>query len=233
MPNFVSRVSARPARRPGAVWIAACTLVTGLAAAGSAGAAGVYAGIGLPGLVLGFALPVSGNVTVRTDFSTVGTLTGTRVESGISYAARLKADRIGAFVDWHPFSGSFRLTAGLTNNDFKAQLGAFGAGKVLSIGGSSYTLQANDRFDVDIAFPRATPYLGIGWGRRGDAKGLGFHADLGVSLGRPTVATRVSGSLASQPTIAADVAQEEAQLRDTVRRLRAVPQITVGADYRF
>lgn len=233
MPINVSRLSAQRGLRPRPGWLGACTLLAGLATGGSAGAAGVYAGIGLPGLVLGFALPVSDNVTLRTDFSTVGTLTGTRVQSGINYSARLKADRIGAFVDWHPFSGRFRLTAGMTSNDFKGQLGAFGAGRVLSIGNGTYTLQAADRFDVDIAFPRATPYLGIGWGRRSGATGLGLHADLGVSLGRPTVATRVTGPLASLPTIAADVAQEEAQLRDTVRRLRAVPQITVGADYRF
>lgn len=200
---------------------------------GAAHAAGVYAGLGVPGVVLGFALPVSSNVTVRTDFSTVGTRTATRIESGISYDARLKADRIGAFVDWFPFSGRFRLTAGMTSNDFKAQLGAFGAGKVVTIGSNSYALQATDRFDADIAFPRTTPYLGIGWGHRGAASGFGFHADIGVSIGRPTVVTRVSGNLALAPTIAADVAQEEAQLRDALRRIRAVPQITLGADYRF
>lgn len=211
----------------------ACALVAGLACAGATQAAGVYAGVGVPGVVLGFALPVSSNVTLRTDFATVGTRTATRVESGISYDARLKSDRIGAFVDWFPFSGRFRLTAGVTSNDMKAQLGAFGAGKVVSIGNNSYTLQATDRFDADIVFPRNTPYLGIGWGHRGGATGLGFHADIGVSIGRPAVTTRVSGNLALAPTIAADVQQEEAELRDKVRRLRAVPQITLGADYRF
>ena len=205
----------------------------GLAMTGAAGAAGVYTGVGLPGVVLGFALPVSDNLTLRTDFSSLGTRTSSRVESGIRYDARLSTDRIGAFVDWHAFSGRFRLTAGITSNDFRVQLGAFGAGRAITIGSNTYTLQASDRFDADIAFPRATPYLGIGWGHRGGSTGLGVHADIGVSLGRPTVATRVSGNLSVAPTIAADVAQEEAQLRDAVRRIRAVPQITLGADYKF
>ena len=104
---------------------------------------------------------------------------------------------------------------------------------MLTIGSNSYTLGATDRFDADIAFPRTTPYLGIGWGHRGGAAGLGLHADIGVSLGRPKVSTRVSGDLSQALTIAADVAQEEAQLRDSLRRIRAVPQITLGADYRF
>lgn len=233
MPHVVLPLAGPVGRRGLKGCLRACPVVVALALVGVAHAAGVYAGLGVPGVVLGFAVPVAQDVTLRTDFSTVGTRTANRVESGISYEARLKADRIGAFVDWFPFSGRFRLTAGVTSNDFKAQLGAFGAGKVVTIGSNSYTLQASDRFDADIGFPRTTPYLGIGWGHRGGAAGLGFHADIGVSIGRPTVSTRVSGNLALAPTIAADVAQEEAQLRDAVRRIRAVPQITLGADYRF
>ncbi len=233
MPTNNSLPAGRLLRAPRLRARQAVALTAALALSGASHAAGVYAGLGVPGVVLGFALPVSSNVTVRTDFSTLGTRTATRVESGISYDARLKADRIGAFVDWFPFSGRFRLTAGMTSNDFKAQLGAFGAGKVVTIGSNSYSLQATDRFEADIAFPRTTPYLGIGWGHRGSASGFGFHADIGVSIGRPTVSTRVSGNLALAPTIAADVAQEEAQLRDALRRIRAVPQITLGADYRF
>lgn len=217
-----------PSRLTAALCAAGC-----LALAGPAQAAGVYTGIGLPGMVLGFAVPVSDNLTLRTDFSSLGTRSASRVESGIRYDARLQADRIGAFVDWFPLGSRFRLTTGLTGNDIQARLGAFGAGRVLAIGSGSYTLGATDRFDVDIGFARASPYLGIGWGHRGGAKGLGVHADIGVSLGRPRVTTRVSGPLSSAPTIAADVAQEEAQLRDTLRRVRAVPQLTLGADYRF
>ena len=233
MAAILSPAPGQPGRSRLPGLMAACALVAGLACAGATRAAGVYAGLGVPGVVLGFVLPISPNVTVRTDFATLGTRTATRVESGVSYDARVKTDRIGAFVDWFPFSGRFRLTAGVTGNDMKAQLGAFGAGKVVTIGNNSYTLQATDRFDADINFPRSTPYLGIGWGHRGGPTGLGFHADIGVSIGRPAVTTRVSGNLALAPTIAADVQQEEAQLRDTVRRIRAVPQLTLGADYRF
>jgi hypothetical protein len=199
----------------------------------SAQAAGVYAGIGLPGVTLGFALPVAESVTLRADFTSVGTRTATRVESGISYDARLKADRIGAFVDWFAFGGRFRLTAGMTGQDTALRLGAFGAGRVVTIGSNSYTLQASDRFDADIAFPRSMPYLGIGWGHRGGATGLGFHADIGAAIGRPTVTTRASGNLASASTIAADIAQEEAQLRENLRRVRAIPQLSLGVDYRY
>lgn len=213
--------------------LALCAGLAGFMLAGAASAAGVYAGIGLPGVVFGLTVPVADNVTLRTDFSSMGTRTTSRVESGISYDARLKTDRIGAFVDWFPFSGRFRLTAGVTSNDFNAQLGAFGAGRVLTIGSNSYTLGANDRFDANVAFPRATPYLGIGWGHRGAAKGLGLHADIGMSMGRPSVSTRASGNLAQALTIAADAAQEEEQLRDALRRIRGVPQISVGVDYRF
>lgn len=228
----VRQPAAARARRRALVRGSAVALV--LALGTGAQAAGVYAGLGLPGLVLGFALPVSENVTLRTDYSTLGSRSTSRVESGIRYEGRLSADRIGAFADWFPFSGRLRLTAGVTSNDLAARLGAFGAGRVLAIGSNSYTLQASDRFDVDIAFSRTTPYVGIGWGHRGSKTGgLGFHADIGVSIGRPSVSTRVSGNLAAAATIAADVAQEEAQLRESLRRLRAIPQLTLGASYQF
>jgi hypothetical protein len=194
---------------------------------------GVYAGIGLPGLTLGLAVPATDNLTIRADYTTVGNPTATRVESGITYDARLKAERLGVFADWYPFGGRFRLTAGATSNDVNARLAATGVGKVVTIGSNSYTLQANDRFDATIGFPRSTPYLGIGWGHRGGPTGLGFHADIGASIGRATVATAVSGNLSLAPTIAADVAAEEAQLRENVRKIRFIPQISMGVDYRF
>jgi len=230
----MSHACIRPLRSRPRLGLAASLITLATAAAcGSAHAMGVYAGIGLPGLTLGLAVPATENITVRADYTSVGNRTATRVESGITYDARLKAERLGVFADWYPFGGRFRLTAGATSNDVNARLAATGVGKVVTIGSNSYTLQANDRFDATIGFPRSTPYLGIGWGHRGGPTGLGFHADIGAAIGRATVATSVSGNLALAPTIAADVAAEEAQLRENVRKIRFIPQISMGVDYRF
>ncbi|HEY9065938.1 MAG TPA: hypothetical protein VIO33_13225, partial [Burkholderiaceae bacterium] len=91
-----------------------------------------------------------------------------------------------------------------------------------------------DRIDVQVRFPRATPYVGIGWGRQavGDA-GWEFSFDLGASLGRFTVAGQARGPVLSSPMAQEDFQRELADIRDKADRYRLVPQLTIGLGYRF
>ncbi|MEZ5660784.1 MAG: hypothetical protein R3E83_20415 [Burkholderiaceae bacterium] len=188
---------------------------------------------GLPSLGIGVAQPVSDKVVVRADFASTGSLTERRREEGIDYDARARIERFALLADMYPGAGNFRLTGGLTFNDTSIRLAAVPTGGTLNIGGQTFPVTANDRFDVAIDFPRVTPYLGVGWGSRRTDPGWFFTADLGVSIGRARLSSQVSGQLASAPGIDAAVDSELAELRDGVGKVRAIPQFLFGVGYRF
>lgn len=208
-----------------------------LACAGGARAAGgieLYGLVGIPGPGVGVGVPVGSGLTLRADIGGTDKISRSVTEDGITYDATGKATRIGLFADWFPWLGSFRLTGGLTLNDMKLDLNASGAGRVLQIGSNTYTLGADDRYEVRGEFPAATPYLGLGWGHHASAgAGWGFVADVGLSFGKPKVNGRASGPWASQPGLQADIDRETQTLRDTVGSFRVFPQLSVGVNYRF
>lgn len=210
-------------------------MILALAGASMAAQAGeVYGGIGLPGLMLGYAHAYSPSLTARVDVATLGSRSGNRTEDGIAYAGKIEAHRAGVFGDWFPFQGGFRLTGGVTFNKVGLELGAQpGAGGSITIGGQTVNaLAAGDRFDVSIKFPSAAPYLGLGYGHHA-GKGLGFHADLGVSIGRTKLTATASGPNLSTAISPTDIDRELAELRDGVGKVRVLPQVSLGLNYRF
>ena len=203
------------------------------AAAGAASAAELYLGVGAPGLMLGLAQPLSPNVSVRGDVSTIGSRSYDGTHNGIDFTGKAKLTRTGLFADWFVAGGSFRLTGGVTFNDGKIDLAALGDGKPIHIGNTDYPTTTADRFDAHITFPKTTPYLGLGWGHQlAAAPGWRFAADIGASLGRASVTTSTQGpnlSLVSQ----SDIDQQTQELRDGVGKVRALPQLSVTLGYSF
>ncbi len=212
---------------------AVLALAGGLLIASEVQAAELYGQVGVPGYILGVGFDVGSGLTLRGDIGGLDKIQRTVTRAGIDWQADAKITRIGLFGDWYPTRGGFRLTAGLTINDMKADLSTTGVGRSVNIGGTNYTLSADDRLDARIEIPAVTPYVGIGWGHQPQSAGFGFIADAGISVGRPKVTTRVSGPLATQPTIQTDLDREMAELRESVRSIRVIPQVTLGVNYRF
>ncbi|WP_119153277.1 hypothetical protein [Caldimonas tepidiphila] len=192
----------------------------------------IYGNVGLPGVMLGYAQPLSSSLTVRADVATLGSHEKSGKEEGVDYTGKIKVQRTGVFADWFPFQGGFRLTGGMTFNDIKASLSARGDGSFQRIGDTDYRLDADDRFDVEISFPRTTPYLGIGYGHQ-LAKGLGFVFDLGASLGKAKVSVSTSGDWDDSAEAQRDIERERQELSDGVGKIRVIPQISIGLNYRF
>lgn len=214
--------------------LAVLAVVLGGGVASAAQAAELYSAAGLPGVMLGVSSPVGDRLGLRADLSTLGSHSRNGNDSGIDYTGTLKLDRAGLFGDWFATGGSFRLTGGLTFNRMKIDMVGRGNGGTITIGNNSYTTTADDRFNVTIEMPRTTPYLGIGWGHQaGSASGWGFVFDLGASIGRAKVRGSVSGPNLSGNVSQQDIDAELAQLRDDVGKVRAVPQLSLGASYRF
>jgi hypothetical protein len=211
----------------------ALTAALALLFAGAAPAADLYIGTGFPRLIVGIAQPVSDRVVVRADLATIGKISDTFSESGINYSGKLKHDRAGLFADWF-VAGGFRLTAGVTANDSKLDLNAQGNGGTITIGNTSYVTTADDRWNVNIRFPKTTPYLGLGYGRHPEGAGLvGVVADFGVSIGRSKVSASVSGPNLPNTVTQADIDRELADVRDGVGHYRVLPQLSVAINFRF
>lgn len=204
---------------------AACMAASAVAQAGQ-----VYGGIGLPGVMAGYAQPMGG-FTLRGDLATLHVPDRTVNEEGIDYTSDAKLNRLGLFADWFALGG-WRLTGGITFNQMNLNLHAQGNGGVINIGGTNYTTSPDDRLDVKIEFPKTTPYLGLGYGHHPGNGGFGFVFDLGASIGRATLSATASGPNLGQAS-QADIDRELEELRNGVGKVRFFPQLSLGLAYRF
>ncbi len=151
---------------------------------------------------------------VRSDY-TPG-LKWTAPESRTEAAALSDPGRTSLYADWFPFSGhSFRVVGGLTLNDTWS--GPLGAGQAP---------QANA--NTSLLRPRTTTYLGVGYGSLAyDSKGLGFYADMGVSLGAAGE-TDVGLNGLSAPVLDGWRTQNNGLLG-----FRYLPSVALGLIYRY
>lgn len=194
-----------------------------------------YVKVGLPGVVVGYAHSVNDQLGLRADIGTTGNISRERTESDVPYRARLKYNRVGLFGDYRPFGGRFRLTAGLTVNDASARLDSrFDGVTPVTINETTITPSATDYFRAKVKIPRLTPYFGIGWGHEPRESGLGFVADIGVSVGKAKV-TVDQNLVENYPGLIsqADVDAETRDLKDKVGKLRVLPHLAVGMSYRY
>jgi hypothetical protein len=191
----------------------------------------IYGGLGLPGLyTLGYAHPMSASWGLRGEYASGLSWSGSGTDNGVSYNATIKASRTGLFADWFPFGGGFRLVGGVTANDMKFDVNSIGTG----------TATINDKlvnmtghyFNVNLKYPTATTYLGIGYGHHKTEKGLGFYADLGVTLGAfsADVNTDLVGVSGVTQT---DVDTQKQKMNDSLGGLKYLPSISAGMVYRY
>ena len=201
-------------------------------ASASAQAGDVYLGLGFPFYTVGYAYTLNDAVGLRGEYSGLGTVKRDRTEDGITYRGRFKHQMIGAYGDWHPMAGGFRVVGGITLNDTKVNLVATGATATANINGKRVSL-AGETYNVDLIYPKVTPYVGVGYGfSPRSAPGFGFYVDAGVTIGK--FKTEATTSLVGRQGITqADVDAETAQLRESTAKLSVLPKFSVGVNYRF
>ncbi|RPH46370.1 MAG: hypothetical protein EHM87_02650 [Burkholderiales bacterium] len=213
-------------------------LVAAAFAAAPVAAQSIYAGLGTTGATLGYAHAYSPQLGARAEVSLVPTLSRSFEQDGIDYSGEIKSTRFAALADWHPFSGVFRLSAGLSGGKTSGSFaGAPSTGTSITIGGTTVGVGPADRYDSTIEFPSAMPYLGLGWGHT-PAKGWGAQADVGLLIGTPKVTGSLSPSLSAK--IAATGGDPQAELerelqtvRDTTAKVVGLPVLSVGVSYRW
>lgn len=211
------------------------TLLTAvmLAAASTAAQAGdLYLGLGFPTYTLGYAHTLNDAFALRGEYSGLGTVKRDTVEDGINYQVRLKHQVVGAYGDWHPTGGGFRVVGGITLNDTKFNLVATGANATANINGKAVSL-AGENYTVDLIYPKVTPYVGVGYGfSPRNTPGFAFYVDAGVTIGK-FKATTTTTLVGKNGITQADVDAETSELRESTAKLSALPKISVGVSYRF
>jgi len=146
-------------------------------------------------------------------------------EGGVPYNLDLELETVGAYLDWHPGGGGFRVTGGyvMNNNQIKltSKTGLVIVGNNLYLGAD---LRGTAKFSNGY-------YVGIGWGNALAAgKGFSFTADLGVLYqGAPTVSLVDRNGVVS----AADLRQEEIDAESSLHNYRYYPVVSAGLAYRF
>lgn len=213
-------------------------LVLLAATASSATAQSVYAGLGTTGATIGYAHSYGPSLGARIEGSYVPSMSRTYTEDGIDYSGDLRSRRVAALVDWRPFGGGFRLSAGLSGGSTSGSFsGAPATGTSITIGDATVPVGPADRYDMKAEFPSAMPYLGIGWGHS-PARGWGLHADVGLLIGTPRISGSLSPSLQAKIAAAgldpqAELDRELATVRDAADAVIGIPVLSLGVSYRW
>lgn len=153
----------------------------------------------------------------------------------VDYDYKFKLQTAGLLANYHPFSGIFRLTAGVfVNNNELSLTGKPTAGSTYTINGASYTAAEVGSLTGKLTFSKTAPYLGLGWGSRPNGS-LGLTADIGALYqNSPKLALNSSGgTLSSNATFLSQMEVERAKAESDLSSFKWYPVVSLGLYFRF
>lgn len=177
----------------------------------------------------------------------------TVTEGGIDYDGTLKLATQGLLVDFRPFSGTFKLTAGFFSNHNKLAASATSDGsKSYDIDGYRYAGALNNplRLSAEAKLGKSSAgYLGFGWGHSYES-GLSFSFELGALLSgkasatlsasgtayrtdQPSQTFDVQGNTAAAQTFRQKLLNEQVELQDDLDDFTVYPVVAFGLGWRF
>jgi len=210
-----------------------CLLATLLPTSAFASDFGLDAHASTLGLGAELNYSINSYFTARVDLNRYNySYTGTKQQINYDFDLHLKS--YSAMLDWHPFAGTFRVSAGYFSN--KNDIGAVATPQgSYTINGTSYTAAQVGVLSGDITFNPTVPYLGIGWSTLGtESTGLGVEFDIGALFqGSPKVQLSATGAAASNAQFQSDLAAEQVKLQGDLNSFKTYPVISLGLAYRF
>ncbi len=157
-------------------------------------------------------------------------------ESDVDYSGDIDLKSAGLLLDWHPFSGVFRVSAGAYWNGNEATAVGRPTGGFYEINGTTYASAEIGSLNGQVDFPSVAPYLGLGFGSAPKAgSGLSFSFDVGVLYQQEAnVALSVAcGTTVRCAQLQSDVAAEAVSLQDDLKDYKFYPVVSFGIGYRF
>jgi hypothetical protein len=153
-----------------------------------------------------------------------------------NYSGKLKLSNVQAFVNWHPYAGTFHLSAGaFVSNNRVTVTGKPKSNSSFDVGGTTYTAAQIGTLSGEVEVAKNTePYIGFGWAKKPLDGGIGFFADFGV-LFTSTAKTKLgaTGPIASDPAFQTNLRKEEKDINHDLKPLRYYPIVQLGLLYRF
>lgn len=218
----------------GSVIVAAAICMAALCSPASSRAAEIYAGYGVvTGAHLGLGLKLSTHLGVRAEGHSLN-INRTLDVDGSPFRGEAQFQGAGAYLDLHPFGGSFRVVAGIVSGKHRVAGKQEFVGNTVEVGDRTFSAKPGDEVSLTARFPGSMPYLGIGWGHQGQDPGLSFFSELGFMFGKPTATILVSNSLRQAAGVTdADVRREEQKAQAELDKLKALPVLKFGVGYAF
>lgn len=216
---------------------------------GSGGGVGLAVRASTLGLGIEAGVPIASRLNVRGGFN-VFTYSESFSDEGIDYNADLKLQSGDIYLDVFPFGGGFHISPGLLfNANTVTGRATVPLGEDISLGDGTYINSATNPLggSVDVDFQRVAPAVMLGWGNivpRG-SRHWSIPFEFGVVFqGAPRAMLNLTGSvcditgnncrtIASDPTVQANIRAQQAEINDTLSPFKYYPVISIGFSYRF
>jgi hypothetical protein len=212
-------------------------------------------GIGIKGSLLGGGVEAAARVTHRTNIRAgfdIFDYSRTFTKDNVPYGGQLNFRTIEAHYDIFPWARSFHFSPGVliyAATPITATASIPG-GQSFSLGGVSYISDPTTPVggNGNIKFNQASPMATLGWGNlvpRKASKHFSFPVEFGVAFqGSPKATLNLAGnvcdstgancrSIASDPTVQANIVSEQNKLNNSMRFFKMYPIISFGLGYKF
>ncbi len=149
-----------------------------------------------------------------------------------SYLAEFSLQTIPVMLDWHPFSGNFRISAGVVLNDNEVTASVT-PGEEFEFNGVDYEVE--DLFGA-LTFDDMATYVGIGFGNAANSGGrFNLTLDVGAMYhGTPELtATATASNAALQTELNNNLAIEVADANEDIESFKWYPVVSIGLSFRF
>ena len=219
--------------------ITMCAALAVLLGAASAQAAdvGIYGTAGTLGLGGGIAANFGSHLGARLGYTTYEYDVDDVEESDLVLNGTEEIGGAQALLDWYPFGGGFRISAGAVQNA-EVNARAVPVQDTFTFDGVTYSSADVGEARGTAKFDSFAPYLGLGFGRALSQDGrLAFTADVGIAFtGAADVNLTVECAAQAEvlcQQLADDVAGEEALLREDAKDYEYWPVLSLGLSFRF
>lgn len=151
----------------------------------------------------------------------------------ITYRGSLKLASYGANLDFYPFKGGLRVSAGFRIDKNKVDLTATPNGPV-GVGSGTFTPAQIGTLSGTVRAADTAPTLTIGYAG-GLTKGVKFGIDAGALFqGSPRIDDlKATGTLANDPAFQTQLADEEAQIERKLHKYTVYPIVQISLGYAF
>jgi hypothetical protein len=197
--------------------------------------------VGVKGGTLGAGIEagvdLSDNFTLRGGFNYLKFDFNTTI-SEIDYNFEPEFKNGSLLLDWHPFTNSFRLTAGayLNSNDVEVE-GTYRTGLIPSEYARYADLVDLAKIKGTVDYNTFAPYVGLGWTSNQSNRGWGVSLDLGVMYqGSPDVSELYVDDpwgIGSHPQVTGFLNDQQKAIEDELDKYEYYPVASVSVSYKF